>query len=97
MKLIFCPLCEDVFKLHTTLKLCNCKKSGGFYHSDGLNATVYGQAIPLGFSNPSFAAAIMNLKNPNNLDSLNFGAFMIPEPCRTITRMAIFDLEHLSE
>ena len=55
MKLIFCPDCQDVFKLAKTLRSCECGKCSGKYINN-LDA-VYNNGIPLGFNNQSLGMA----------------------------------------
>lgn len=84
MKLIFCPKCQDVRKLHNNSRRsrtsCRCDQSYGWYEKDGLNAVIGGDAIPIGFDNPGFAVAI-------KAQAGSFPAFVIPEPCPTIKRV----------
>ena len=55
MKLIFCPDCQDVFKLSKKLRSCECGKCSGKYINN-LEA-VYNNGIPLGFNNQSLGMA----------------------------------------
>lgn len=83
MKLIFCPKCSDVVKLSAKgLRRCECGKASGQYDKDGLNATISGTAIPIGFSNPSLSKALQN--RPENGLGQTFEAFVIPKTCPTI-------------
>jgi hypothetical protein len=83
MKLIFCPKCSDVVKLSTKgLRRCECGKASGQYEKDGLNATISGTAIPLGFANSSLTKALQN--RPENGLGQTFEAFVIPKTCPTI-------------
>lgn len=83
MKLILCPLCWDVIKLSTKgLRRCECGKASGQYEKDGLNATISGTAIPLGFANPSLGKALQN--RPENGLGQTFEAFVIPKTCPTV-------------
>lgn len=85
MKLIFCPLCEDVVKIRTEQeRRCWCGKSGGRYLSDGLHALTFGSAIPIGFNNASFLRAVKN--KPREGSGHEFTAFVIPDFCKTIER-----------
>lgn len=78
MKLLFCKSCFDLFSLSGELKSCGCGKSSGNYLSDGLNA------VPIGFSNPSFIAAIET--QPKQGQGKDFTAFIIPENCKTFKK-----------
>jgi hypothetical protein len=82
MKLIYCPLCQDVVRLKFTTRFCSCKKSSGVYIDD-LNAEIYGDAIPIGFQNSSFMKAI---KSQRENESIKFEAFVIPKVCKTIKK-----------
>lgn len=83
MKLILCPKCSDVVLLRQGKKrTCECKQSWGEYLEDGLNAVIGGQAIPLGFENRSFVAALK--KRPEYGQGKEFSAFIIPVHCPTI-------------
>ena len=82
MKLIFCPDCQDIVRLTTEKKTCACGKSGGYYLIDGINATVWGIAVPIGFSNDSFITALKH--RPKEGLGARFEAFVIPETCDTI-------------
>ena len=81
MKLIFCPYCQDVRKLLRDRVQCSCGKSYGWY-KDSLNASIGGDAIPLGIANISLAAALKH--RPDKGDGEDFIAFVIPRECRTI-------------
>jgi hypothetical protein len=85
MKLIFCPLCEDVRKLHKEETKCRCGKSSGKYLEDGLHAVIAGEAIPLGFSNPSFAEVLRN--RPREGMGQDFVAFVMPKYAKRIIKM----------
>lgn len=82
MKLILCPKCSDVRSLRENkLTICECGESSGKYIND-LHAIIYGKAIPLGFSNPSFVKAIKN--QPEVGPGYQFTAFVIEKNCPTI-------------
>jgi hypothetical protein len=96
MKLIFCPKCQDVFKLHREMKFCHCKTVFGRYHEDGLHAIVSRHAIVLGFDNLSLAKALEEKlgvplskfdlrKERKPYDkSIKLEAFIIPDDARTV-------------
>ncbi|MFW9874521.1 MAG: hypothetical protein ACFFG0_15550 [Candidatus Thorarchaeota archaeon] len=85
MKLIFCPKCQDVRKLQLSKNIsCSCGCSGGMYLND-LNAIYFGDAIPIGFSNSSFAKAIRN--QPEEGQGGRFEAFIIPKKCNTFKKL----------
>jgi len=78
MKLILCPHCGDVVKLTIRVpRFCECGKSWGQYHKDGLNADIGGEAIPLGFANQSFIKALKD--RPEEGEGSRFEAFVIPK------------------
>ncbi len=80
MKLIFCHNCLDVFSLiQMETRECLCGQSKGQY-DDELTAWYSGKdAIPLGFANHTFFAA-MTSKNDE------FIAFKIADNCSTFRR-----------
>ena len=79
MKLLYCNTCKDIFSLSYTTKTCQCGESGGHYEADGLNATYYGNATPLGFTNGSFNHA--KDRQPEWGNGFEFTAFVIPKVC----------------
>lgn len=82
MKLILCKQCSDIFRLWVEEpRHCKCGSSGGVYIDD-LNARIYGKAIPLGFANWSFVAAVR--EQPESGWGKNFDAFVIPKSVETI-------------
>lgn len=95
MKLIFCPACKDLFKLHISKKSksCMCGMSWGHYLKNGINAVIGGFAIPVGIDNKSFMQAIKkrNTKPANSHNEFMhftiahpFDAFIIPVICATV-------------
>lgn len=84
MKLLFCPHCQDILKLHSaTLRTCHCGKSSGQCDKDGLHVTITGQAIPLGMDNTSLLNALES--RPKSGKGSAFDAFVIPVHCETVT------------
>jgi len=81
MKLLYCNTCGDTFGLSYTTKTCQCGECGGHYERDGLNATAYGNATPLGFANSSFKDA--RETQPEWGAGREFTAFVIPKVCPT--------------
>ena len=77
MKLLYCNTCKDILSLSYTTKTCHCGESGGHYETDGLNATYYGNATPLGFTNSSFNHA--RERQPEWGNGFEFTAFVIPK------------------
>lgn len=82
MKLLFCPDCKDVKRLHFNKTYCKCKKSWGRYINE-IDAVINSNAIPLGFDNPSLAFAL-GLR-PMEGRGRTFDAFVIPKKCQTIS------------
>ncbi len=81
MKLIYCPICDDVFKMSSLLSQCCCSASWGRY-TDLVNAEYGGEAIPLGIANNSLAEAIRLRPDKGPRGGL-FTAFVIPKECNT--------------
>lgn len=82
MKLLFCPDCQDVFKLQKTVKSCQCGRCSGRYINN-LEA-VYNDGIPLGFDNTTLGMAIAN--QPVAGWGKKFDAFVIPKNVPTLTK-----------
>ena len=59
MKLIFCPKCDDAFKLSRTLKSCECGQAKGRYHEDGIHAEINASAVPIGMANSTVAKGVV--------------------------------------
>jgi hypothetical protein len=82
MKLLFCPHCQDVFKLRYERRECECGKSWGLYE-DERHARIGGVAVPLGIGNGSLVDALEDRtaegKGPT------FLAFVIPVNSDSIT------------
>lgn len=57
MKLVFCPFCQDLFKLNMTMRSCECGKCYGRY-LDNSKAEVSEKAISVGIDNDSLHHAI---------------------------------------
>jgi len=83
MKLIYCPLCEDVVRLVQEVRRCRCLRSSGCYVDD-LQAVIAGEAIPLGVAWGSFLTALA--KRPRKGNGKRFEAFVIPRECPTIEK-----------
>jgi len=91
MKLIYCPHCHDIRKLHHRSIVCICGRSGGFYHEDGLHAEITGSAIPLGINGSTFVKALAN--RPKEGMGEEFAAFVIPKKCPTVTENKYFEVD----
>ena len=89
MKLLHCNTCKDIFSLSYTTKTCHCGESGGHYETDGLNATYYGNATPLGFTNSSFNHA--RERQPEWGNGFEFTAFVIPKVCPSMVHIDFSD------
>lgn len=59
MKLIFCDMCYDVFKLDLELRSCKCGRCCGQYEDDGAHALTNGKGYAIGIGNGSLQSAIM--------------------------------------
>jgi len=84
MKLVFCPVCQDIFKLSSSARICHCGASSGKCLKNGLNVEIAGKAIPLGFDNYSLAKAIRNRPENDDKGGERFEAFVIPKNCKTV-------------
>ena len=84
MKLIYCPECDDVVKLGSRVRFCQCKASRGYYLSGG-NAVYFGEAVPLGFANSTLIAALKN--QPEKGLGERFRAFVVPKSCPTFRKV----------
>lgn len=62
MKLLFCPVCGDIFNLQLHLKSCSCGMVKGLY-IDYANAEVNGKGVSLAMGNGSLDMAIMNVSS----------------------------------
>ena len=65
MKLIFCPVCNDVFKLAQNIRTCKCGKCRAKY-IDNSKAVTNGKGICLAISNHSLAERLF--VNPYDFD-----------------------------
>ena len=86
MKLIFCTMCQDLFKLSLERKNCKCGRCCGRYIDD-LNAEFSGPAIPLGISNTSLGNAIVVYNK--EAANLPVEMFTIPSNCKTMIKREI--------
>ena len=82
MKLLFCPVCKDVFKLAKKVKSCDCGRCSGKYINN-IDA-VYNEGIPLGFDNTSLGMACA--AQPIAGWGRKFEAFVIPKNAPTLTK-----------
>lgn len=87
MKLIYCPICDDIRKIRKDNTNCVCGRSWGRY-LDSLNAQYGGKAIPLGIDNYSFFDALQKEKTKSRENGLGhrFQAFTIPSNCKTFVK-----------
>lgn len=83
MKLVFCPHCQDMFKLDREMKQCKCGESKGIYN-DSVNATVFGPAIPVCVGWTSFVKAIKN-RPVDRFEGETFEAWIPPINSVSIT------------
>lgn len=98
MKLILCHQCQDVFKFGTKyFKSCDCGNVKARY-IDSINAEFYCENDDyslIGFSNGSLNESMKEYKKKKDefgyelgANGINFDAFIIPEPCPTITKIS---------
>lgn len=59
MKLIFCDMCWDVFKLDYDLRSCKCGNCKGMYDDNGATAVTNGKGCSIAISNGSLQNALM--------------------------------------
>jgi hypothetical protein len=58
LKLLFCTTCGDIRSLGREVVSCACGLSSGVYASDGIHATVAGNAAVLGLHNRDLREAV---------------------------------------
>jgi hypothetical protein len=51
LKLLYCPICEDIKKLNFYIRYCECGESWGLYNSDGEKACIGGMTKLVGVGN----------------------------------------------
>ena len=66
MKLLFCEVCFDVFKLDFELRACICGRVKGKYLPDGTYAVVNGKGFSLAIGNGSLTKATTALSGPDS-------------------------------
>ena len=93
MKLVYCRLCHDVFKLDSyenDIRRCKCGKSSGEYITSNL-AEVYGKdAVPLCIGWSTFLEAIEKQptdEKDNKINPAYFKAWIAPKESDTIRHM----------
>lgn len=60
MKILYCPVCDDVIRLIAVeWRTCQCKRSGGQYTPDSLTVVIGGIGKVFGIPNPFFDEAYM--------------------------------------
>ncbi len=85
MKLLYCRICEDVFRLRYVPRKCLCGHTSGRY-VDSQRAEYSGlMATPVGFANSSFEDAFEN--RPESGQGKVFEAFVIPKQCDTFVKV----------
>jgi len=84
MKLIYCPACQDVVRLLFEKRKCSCGKSWGLYVDD-IDASIGGEAVPLGISNYSLQNALDDRKKRGL--GTSFDSFVIPHTCTSILEL----------
>lgn len=87
MKLIYCPKCKDIVKLHDELRSCLCGASRGMYLNDQL-ALVDGDAVPLGVDNRSFLETLERSKSSKiGYEELIFLSFFFRNDAKNIRKL----------
>lgn len=88
MKLLYCPTCGDIRKLHVlTNVVCRCGASQGRYEANGRFAVLNAEAVLLGITNRSFAYALQLTQHaPDPRKGKRFEAFVIAEDCAEFRR-----------
>lgn len=62
MKMLYCPMCEDIQKLTFTIRYCECGESWGFYNKDGVKACIGGSAKLIGMGNGDLWLVLRDIK-----------------------------------
>lgn len=91
MKLILCPECNDVVKLHTEARACRCGASVGRYMKDGMHASFQGKAVPLAIDNESLSRAVRSYNgcaDRKREEVFQFIAFVVPPGAKRFKRGA---------
>ncbi len=83
MKLIYCPGCNDLFRLYREDRKCKCGLSGGHYEANGRDAILWGQAIPFGLDNFELGRALQRRPEAGMGRAVSF--FIIPKISGRIT------------
>jgi len=84
MKLLYCPNCEDIIKLRTKVRFCDCGAISGRY-LDNKMAVYTGDAVPLGIDNNMFLGAVIVWQATDG--TCNFDAFIISKDCSTFVKV----------
>jgi len=90
MKLLFCPKCQDIFKLSQEWRTCSCGEARGHYVGE-IDAKYTG-GVPIGIENTSFVKALRSANRQlGTRDGLGirFEAFVIPDVCPTFKKVPI--------
>jgi hypothetical protein len=86
---LFCPKCEDMFKLRSTMRTCSCGACHGRYLADGLHAEISENAVAVGIGNQGFLGAWMNT-HLHKLENKNeFKAWIIPFSSDRVKRLKV--------
>ena len=87
VRLLFCHLCHDVFKLIPNVtRNCCCGNSGGRLGNDA-HSHYWGSATPLEIDDASFTEAVQH-RNGGGWDSRSFGARVLPKDCPTVIELS---------
>ena len=86
MRLIYCPVCQDIFSLRfKQIRTCACGAVGGAC-IDSKYALISQEAIPLEFDDRAFGKAFRE-RPATGEKGCDFIAFTVPEECATLVRL----------
>lgn len=84
MKLAFCPICKDIFKLTGDVRSCQCGKSSGVL-KNRTEAHVNGPLKMLGINDKSLYEALA--AQPTKGAGKEFSAFVLPKVNKSTVRI----------
>lgn len=75
VKLLFCPICQDVFKLSEELRTCACGRVRGKYLNDR-DAVTNGKGIDIAIGNGSLLTAIEGMRSIEHPEKMDRGMWI---------------------
>jgi hypothetical protein len=84
MKLGYCPVCKDFFRLTRNVRSCSCGKSSGVMKNNVL-ATVSGLLRVVGIKDNSFFKSLY--KNAQHGSGIPFEAYLLPKHNKNVVRI----------